>query len=48
MMYGVLDLVRKNHFPKGTNILAIHTGGIQGIAGMNALLAKKGQPLIEV
>lgn len=48
MMYGVLDLVRKNHFPKGTNILAIHTGGIQGIAGVNALLTKKGQPLIEV
>ena len=48
MMYGLLDLVRKNHFPKGTNILAIHTGGIQGVAGMNALLEKKGQPLIEI
>ncbi len=35
MMYGILDLLNKNYFPKGSNILAIHTGGLQGIEGFN-------------
>ncbi|TRX58353.1 1-aminocyclopropane-1-carboxylate deaminase/D-cysteine desulfhydrase [Fulvivirga sp. M361] len=30
MMYGVFDLVEKEYFPRGTHILAIHTGGLQG------------------
>ena len=30
MMYGVYDLIRKNYFAKGSNILCIHTGGLQG------------------
>ena len=30
MMFGILDLVRKNFFPKGSRLLAIHTGGLQG------------------
>jgi 1-aminocyclopropane-1-carboxylate deaminase len=34
-MYGILDLLNKNYFPKGSNILAIHTGGLQGIEGFN-------------
>jgi 1-aminocyclopropane-1-carboxylate deaminase len=46
MMYGIVDLIKKNHFPKGTKILAIHTGGLQGIAGMNAQLKQKKWPLI--
>lgn len=33
MALGVFDLVRKNHFPKGSKILMIHTGGLQGNAG---------------
>ena len=24
---GLIDLVRKNHFPKGANVLFLHTGG---------------------
>ena len=35
MMLGILDLVAKDHFPKGSSVLAIHTGGIQGNKGMN-------------
>ena len=41
MMFGILDLIDKNYFPKGSKILAIHTGGLQGIEGMNAHLRKK-------
>lgn len=41
MVYGVLDLVKWNYFPKNGKILLIHTGGLQGIAGMNKLLEKR-------
>ena len=30
MMFGVYDLINKNYFPSGSNILCIHTGGLQG------------------
>lgn len=33
MMYGLHDLIQQGVFPKGTKILAIHTGGLQGRAG---------------
>ena len=35
MMLGILDLLKKGYFPKGSDILAIHTGGLQGNRGMN-------------
>lgn len=35
MMFGIVDLINQNYFPKGSRILAVHTGGIQGIQGMN-------------
>ncbi len=41
MMFGIVDLVKNNFFEKGTKILAIHTGGLQGIEGMNLLLKRK-------
>ena len=47
MMFGILDLIDKNYFPKGSKILAIHTGGLQGIQGMNVQLRKKGLTLIK-
>jgi 1-aminocyclopropane-1-carboxylate deaminase len=31
MMFGIFDLIEKGFFSKGSNILAIHTGGLQGI-----------------
>ena len=30
MVYGVLDLVEKEYFPKGSRLLIIHSGGLQG------------------
>lgn len=36
MFYGLYDMIRKNAFSGGTRILAIHTGGLQGNAGLNA------------
>tara|TARA_R110002012_G_scaffold17930_5_gene66741 strand:- start:49407 stop:50297 length:891 start_codon:yes stop_codon:yes gene_type:complete len=41
MVYGVFDLIKKGYFPKDAKILMIHTGGLQGIAGMNHFLKKK-------
>ena len=46
MAFGVLDLIDKNYFPANSKILIIHTGGLQGIQGMNQLLAKKQLPKI--
>lgn len=48
MMYGVFELAEKGYFPEGSKILAIHTGGIQGIDGMNMELKRKKLPLIQV
>jgi 1-aminocyclopropane-1-carboxylate deaminase len=47
MMYGIIDLLKKGHFPENSRIFAIHTGGLQGIAGMNQKLKKKNLPIIE-
>lgn len=46
LMFGVIDLIRKGYFPEHANVLAIHTGGLQGIQGMNSYLKKKKMPLI--
>ena len=47
MVFGVMDLISKNYFPENSKILLIHTGGIQGNAGMNLKLKAKKLPLIE-
>ncbi len=41
MVFGVIDLIKKNYFPKNAKILLIHTGGLQGVAGMNLQLKNK-------
>ena len=46
MMFGILDLIRKGYFKENSRILAIHTGGLQGIPGMNQYLKKKNLPQI--
>ena len=46
MMYALVDMIRNNQFEKNSRILAIHTGGLQGIEGMNIKLKKKKLPLI--
>ena len=48
MMYGILDMIKTDAFKKGTKILAIHTGGLQGIEGMNGILRKKNLPLLRI
>lgn len=46
MMYGIFDMIENSAFPQNSRILAIHTGGLQGLAGMNEYLRKKNLPLI--
>ncbi len=41
MFYGIEQLINTNYFKKGTKILAIHTGGLQGIEAMNSRLKNK-------
>ena len=48
LLYGVFDLIKKDYFNKNSRILALHTGGMQGISGMNLKLKKKNLPLINV
>lgn len=47
MMFGIFDLLKKGYFKENSRILAVHTGGLQGISGMNQLLKKKNLPQIE-
>ncbi len=46
LLYGIFECLKQGKFRKKTRILAIHTGGLQGIAGINTKLKKKGQTLI--
>ena len=48
MIFGIFDMMERSAFPENSRILAIHTGGLQGIAGMNKALSKKNLPLIDV
>lgn len=48
MMFGILELVKNGYFKEGTTIIAVHTGGLQGIEGMNNSLHAKNLPLINV
>lgn len=42
MLFGLFEKIKAGHFERGTKILAIHTGGLQGIKGMNTRLEKRG------
>ena len=35
MLYGLFDLIKKDYFKSETKILAIHTGGLQGLRGFD-------------
>lgn len=35
MLYGLYDMVRQGYFPPESRLLAVHSGGLQGIAGFN-------------
>ncbi len=36
LFFGLFDLIDRGYFPSGSTIVAVHTGGLQGIAGFNA------------
>lgn len=46
MLFGIVDLFKKSYFEKDSKILAIHSGGLQGIEGMNQRLRNKNLPTI--
>ncbi|MFC7356575.1 1-aminocyclopropane-1-carboxylate deaminase/D-cysteine desulfhydrase [Jejudonia soesokkakensis] len=48
MMYGIVAMMKNKYFEKNSHILAIHTGGLQGIEGMNQYLKKKNAPQINL
>ena len=41
MLYGLYDMIRQNYFPRGSRVLVVHSGGLQGIAGFNERYQKK-------
>lgn len=41
MMYALFDKISNNHFKEGSKILAIHTGGLQGVVPHNLLNKNK-------
>ena len=48
MMRKLFEMIEENYFPAGSNILAFHTGGLQGISGANELLRKQNRELIDI
>ena len=46
MLFGIIDMIEKNHIDKNSKILVIHTGGLQGIKGINEKLRQQNSPLI--
>lgn len=46
MMYGIFDMIESGAMPAGTRLLALHTGGLQGIKGMNERLKNSGSKLL--
>lgn len=47
MVFGVIDLIQKNYFRANSKILLLHTGGLQGIEGMNIKLKQKKLPILK-
>ena len=46
MFFGLWDLIEKDYFRAGSTIIAVHTGGLQGIDGMNDRLKNKGLQIL--
>lgn len=36
MLYGIFDLIKRDYFKRGTTLIALHTGGLQGLSGYKA------------
>lgn len=41
LLFGVLDLVARGHFPAGSTVVAVHTGGLQAWAGWQARFGER-------
>ena len=41
MLFAIFELIKNNQWRWGKKILAIHTGGLQGVTGINQKLKKK-------
>ncbi|OQD41851.1 1-aminocyclopropane-1-carboxylate deaminase [Croceivirga radicis] len=48
MLFGIWKSIIQGNFTKGTKILAIHTGGLQGIKGMNQQLRRRNLPVLDL
>ncbi|MBC7523893.1 MAG: 1-aminocyclopropane-1-carboxylate deaminase/D-cysteine desulfhydrase [Flavobacterium sp.] len=48
MVFGVVDLIKRKYFPENSKILIIHSGGIQGVEGMNLKLQSKNLQTINI
>ena len=46
MVFGIIDMIEKNLIDKNSKILVVHTGGLQGIKGINEKLRRQNSPLI--
>ncbi|OCK53406.1 1-aminocyclopropane-1-carboxylate deaminase [Chryseobacterium sp. CBo1] len=46
MMQKVFEMIYADYFPEGSKILCFHTGGLQGIEGVNLMLEKQNRDLI--
>jgi 1-aminocyclopropane-1-carboxylate deaminase len=40
MFHGLFDQIRRGFFEKGSRIVAVHTGGLQGNAGYTGLYTR--------
>ena len=47
MAFGVNQLIKNHYFSRNSKILMIHTGGLQGIEGMNQQLIRKNKITIK-
>lgn len=47
LFYGLYDLIGQGYFGRGTQLLAIHTGGLQGITGFNERHKTKNLRILE-
>lgn len=47
MLFGIIKLMNDNHFPKETKVLTVHTGGLQGIEGMNQKIIKNKKTIVK-
>ena len=40
---GLCELVKRGYFPEGAKIVAVHTGGMQGIRGLQPQIDRLAQ-----